>query len=289
MKYILGGIAFLGLGAVILIQGCASQVPPLSAVVVPNPGAAALPPDYIDNFENGSVNVNPHLTGYSSGSGAATQLVPNGSSSGSSSSFIPGFWTDATYGGPAAAPNTINSPFVVANAVSDATDSSNYAIHIGWPAAPVTCIAVGGYEADQLTCHVNGSNPYYDATPFTGIAFYYNIPAADTSTYRQVQVWTINTGSPNYNHFHYLLPNGSSGGWKAVTLAWNQLTYPGYGPNSGALTTTAVTVSGGVTYQGNLNHIVALQWQWSDNAQGSAGAPVTNLSDFWIDNVQFTP
>lgn len=245
--------------------------------------APPLPSDYISNFEDNSIYVNRNLLGYPSLTGAAvTQLVPNGSSSGSSS-FNPGFWSDATYGGPGAAPNVINNPFLLPNAHPDATDSSAYAVHIGYASAPVTCIAVGGYEADQLTCTLenNPSNPYYDATPFTGISFYYNILPDDTASYRQFQVETINTGAPNYNHFHYMLPNGSSGGWQAVTVTWSQLVYPGFGPNSGLITTTGAL--------GNLNHFVFLQWQWSDNAQGSAGAPVTSLADFWIDNVQFQP
>jgi len=289
MKNILGGAAFLGLGLFLLVQGCSNQVPPISAIVVPNPGAAALPSDYISNFENNSIYVNRNLLGYPPLVGASvTQLSPNGTASGSSSSFSTGFWSLATYGGPAAAPNVVNNPFLLPNAHPDSVDSSNYAIHVGLANGPITCIAVGGYEADQLTCTLenNPSDPYYDATPFLnggngGIAFYYNILADDTSTYRQFQVETINTGAPNYNHFHFLLPNGSSGGWKAVTVTWNQLTYPGFGPNSGAITTVGPT--------GNLNHFVFLQWQWSDNAQGSVGAPVTNFSDFWIDNVQFIP
>jgi hypothetical protein len=281
IKYILGGVAFLSVGAILLLQGCSQQIPPLSAVIVPNPGAAALPTDYVNNFENGSLNVNLNLLGYPSGnSSSVTELVPNGSSSGGGSSFTPGFWSVNTYGGPGSSPNTINHPFLVPNAVSDATDSSGYAIHIGWPSAPVTCIAVGGYEADQLTCSLGGSNTYYDATPFTGVAFYYNILPDDTTTYRQFEVSTINTVSA-FNHFHFLMPNGSSSGWKAVTVTWSQLVYPGFGPNSGLITTPGPT--------GNLNHFVGLQWAWSDNAQGSIASPVTNLSDFWVDNVQFLP
>jgi hypothetical protein len=282
MKTLLGSIAFLGLGVALLMQGCASQIPPVAAMVTANPGAAALPSDYISNFENGSVYINANLLGYPNpNASSVTQLVTNGGGGGSSSSFSPGFWSVATYGGPGGS-NTVNSPIVIANAVPDATDSSNFAVHLGLAAGPITCIAVGGYESDQLTCKLENSAtiPYYDATPFTGISFYYNIRPDDTSTYRQFQVATINTTAA-FNHFHFLLPNGSSGGWQAVTLTWSQLTYPGFGPNSGAITTTGLT--------GNLNHFAFLQWQWSDNAQGSLGAPVTNLTDFWIDNVKFTP
>lgn len=298
LKFLLGGITFLGTGIFVLLQGCSTQIAPVTAMVVQQ--APPLPSNYISDFENNSIHVNRNLLGYPSLTGSAvTQLVPNGSSSGSSSSFNTGFWSDATYGGPGAYPNVINSPFLLPNAHPDATDSSNYAVHIGYASTPVTCIAVGGYESDQLTCTLenNPTNPYYDATPFIngGIAFYYNILPDDTATYRQVQVETINTAAPNYNHFHYVLPNGSSSGWKAVTVFFASssspvtFSYPGFGPNSGAITTTGPTTVAGTVYPANMSHFVLLQWQWSDNVAGSAGAPVTSFADFWIDNVQFIP
>ncbi len=239
-----------------LSQGCTGKIPPLAEIIPTS--TPTLPPDVVSDFENGSINVNPGLT-----------------------NSYNGYWSDATYGGPAAAPNTVNSPFVVSNTVADATDSSNYAAHLGYPGGPLTLIAVGGYEADQLICHPvnNVSNPYFDATPFTGIQFNYNFPPDDTNINRAFQIATINTVAA-YNHFQKLLPNGSSSGWKAVTLTWSQFACP-FGSCNGALTTTGST--------GNLNHIVFLQWQMSNNVQGSVAAPVTTYTDFWIDNVKFTP
>jgi hypothetical protein len=244
-----------------------------------------LAPDFISNFENGTVGVNPNLTGSTNG-----------------------FWTVNTFMGPPAAPNTIDfGSFVVSNSVPNSVDFSNFAIHVGWPSAPITLIATGGYEADQLTCLLEGnSGTYFNASSFTGIAFDYNIPADDTNTNRAVQVATINTVTL-YNHFQYLLPNGSSGGWKAVTLVWNQFNCP-FGSCNGALTTTGSS--------GNLSNIAYLQWQFSDNLAGQAvtlpgtftdsnpitftytsgGSPSVTVvygpetfTDLWVDNVQFIP
>jgi hypothetical protein len=270
-----------------------------------------LPTDVINNFETDSVYCNPDLLGYQSSISAVTQLAPNGIYSVPK----PGFFAINSYGGPPGAPNTFNSNFVVPNTVPDATDSSNFAIHVGWPTGPLTLIATGignGYESDQLTCYLqdNPSNLFYDATPFLdggngGIAFYYNIPADDTNTNRAFQIATINTTAA-FNHFQCLLPNGPSGGWQAVTFTWKQFNCP-FGSCNGALTTTGPV--------GNMNHIPFIQWQFSDNQKGqgvtlpggapaspatfiypqSGGGSVTvvygpeTFTDFWIDNVQFIP
>lgn len=284
-SFILAGLFVTSLW---LSQGCTGKIPPLANLVLTS--TPTLAPNVVSNFENGSTSVNPGLTG-----------------------SYNGYWSDATYGGPPAAPNTINSTFVVSNTVSDSTDSSSYAVHIGFPSGPVTLITTGignGYESDQLTCHLvnSGTNPYYDATPFRGIAFYYNFPSTDTNSNRAFQIATMNTVSA-YNHFQVLMTNGSSSGWKPVTYMWPQFVCP-FGSCNGAMTTTGAS--------GNLNHIAFLQWQLSDNVKGQAvtlpgtlspnpgasasttfiyaGAPPVTVvynpltyTDFWVDNVQFVP
>jgi hypothetical protein len=298
--------------AIGLFQGCSNNVPPVSAVVGIQP--TPFPTDLISNFENDSIYVNSNLLGYQQANVAVTQVVPNGNPP-SSAVVKPGVWSDNSYGGVPSQPNTFNNPFVVANTVPDATDSSNYAVHLGFPSGPLTLIATGignGYEADQLTCTLenNPNNKYYDATPFTGISFYYNIPADDTNTNRAFQIATINT-TANYNHFQHLLPNGTSGGWQAVTYMFATDFVCPFDSCNGALTTTGPL--------GNLNHIPFIQWQFSNNVKGSSvtlpGAapaspatfvypqptqtpqvpPVTVLygpetyTDLWVDNVKFVP
>ncbi len=291
VQFFLCAGCFLATLGLVLIQGCSNQIPPVSSVVAQS---TPLPSNYISNFENGSVTVNPNLLGYPPviPTGPVTELDPNGSPA-----FRPGVWVLTTFGGPPGASNAVNSTFVVPNTVADSVDSSTYALHVG----PVTLIAAGKYESDQLLCHLvtTPSNPYFDATAFTGIKFYYKIQSSasasvtDNNTNRVVQIAIDQTlpadGGPGgtcpppdsncFNHYQVKLPNTSTtvGGvdqWAVTQFAFTAFASPGYGT---------------VTPPGLANHktkFLFIQWQFSNNAQGTP-APVTTETNFWVDNVQF--
>lgn len=283
----------------VFIQGCTNQVPTIAAALgsVPTP----LPSDFVSNFENGSVTVNPNLQGYPPviPTNPVSQLVPNGSPA-----FKPGVWVLTTYGGPPGASNAVNSPFIVPNTVGDSVDSSSYAIHVG----PTTLIAAGKYESDQLLCHLvtTPSNPYFDASAFNGIQFYYKIQSAasasvtDNNNHRIVQIAIDQTLPPDggaggtcsygdnncFNHFQIQLPGGSTttagvDQWVVATYNWSAFSVP-YG-------TSQLSDQPTPHLSNHLNKFLFIQWQFSDNMQGSLAAPVTTETNFWIDNVQFLP
>lgn len=229
-------------------SGCKGGYPPLTVMVVT--ATPTLPPNVISNFETGGVSINSSL------------LNINGNA---------GSFTVNTYGG--SPPNTITNPFIFAGA----GNGGSYGISIN-----CSLSGTGAYEADQLVCNFIKSgipNPYYDATPFSGIQFDINILPGDTNTQRVIQVG-IDVTTPNsapggtcasgcYNHYQANL-GGPTGGWVTKTYNWSQLVYPGYGTNYGPDVST------------HLTKFIFLQWSESAN-----GAVVTTQTNFRIDNVSF--
>ena len=257
-------------GALWTMEGCSGKIPPMAAVLQP---AVSLPPDFISDFETGKPVVSPTLLNSNNG-----------------------VWRAATFGGSALAPNVINGPILVPNTVSNATDSSKYAIHIF---ASLLANGTGcGYESDQLDCPLyhSNTNTYYDASSFTGIQFMLNIQPDDNNSHPVFQVVVAETepppaesgtaggtclqgpcGSTCFNHFQYLLPVNpgvGTGGWTTISLNWAQFSLA-FG-----------SLPYGLSYY--LNHVIFLQWTFSNNAQGYPGYPA-NTTDFWVDNVQFLP
>jgi len=253
-------------------QGCNGKIPPLPAVLQPT---AAPPPYYITDFELGTTGVYSTLQGWNSGM----------------------IWQNTTYGGTAAAPNKVNNPFVVPNTVPDATDSSNFAIHVF---APLLATGIGnGYEADQLICPLYNAvtRTYYDASSFTGIQFLINIQADDTNTNPVFQIAIDQTEPPpalqgaagglclagKECNSHYQVPLlsyvSAGAGWQPVSLVWSAFS-PAFAPNP-------ITPNGS-SLTSHLNKIVFLQWVFSDNVPGQI-PPTATYTDYWVDNVQFLP
>jgi hypothetical protein len=272
-------VPLMAAGAAFLGQGCVQSVPPLASVVATS--TPTFPPDLVSNFEDGSVKVNPNLENGRNGYWIARTY------GGAGATLVSGGVTTVTTG------NQVNEPFVVPNAVPDATDASRFAAHIFAP-----LIAAGAYESDQLACYPLGGAaepgyPYYDAGAFPGgIRFLINVPADDTNTYRVLQVaidQTLPAGEPGgacapttvcscYNHFEAALPAGSTAGWVAISHPWSDFTVP--------------SCPGSVTPAGldkHLDRIIFLQFLFSSGSQGSTSSPVSTTTDFWVDDVRFLP
>ncbi len=267
-----GLTAFALTGGLWMIEGCSGKLPPIAAVL--QPAAPPLPPDFISDFENGKPLVSPTLLNSNNG-----------------------VWRPSTFGGSSTAPNVINGPILVPNTVADATDSSKYAIHIF---ASLENVGSGcGYESDQLVCPLYhpDTNTYYDASSFTGIQFMLNIPPDDQNFSPVFQVVVAETepppaesgtaggtclGSPGcggscFNHFQVALPASpgvGTGGWVTLSFNWASFNSPFSSPPQP------------LSYY--LNHIIFLQWTFSNNTAGFNGNP-PHPTDFWVDNVKFLP
>ena len=239
-------------------QGCVGGVPPIVAFVVTS--TPTLPSDVISNFNSGSITVNPKLQN------------TNG---------LPGYWTVNTYGG-GIYPNSINSPFLLANP----GNGSNFAIHLICGLSDA-----GGNEADQLNCYLKSdpTNPYFDATPFTGIQFDMRLGSADTNSSRSLSfpIDLTMSGVPGgictancYNGHMVSLPTSPTNTWHTVSFNWSQFQRPSWMP---------------VPYQylpfsAHLNKILFMQFSFGDGGGvGSAGTPNVTQTDIWIDNVKFLP
>lgn len=289
-----------------LQQGCAGNYPSVATMIAtPTPPLAA---DVISNFNSDAVSVNPTLAGVilqtvvTGGGSTSGNLNANAGPVTVLRNYAGSFTTN-TYGG-GSSPNTINSPFLLPNP----GDGSNYAINISCPLSdpPVTTVSgcvttvtpgnppttvVSGcvttvssaYPADDLICTLisGGPSPYFDASGFTGIQFEINILPDDTNPNRVFQV-AVDVTTPSssvggtctlgcYNYHQAVLPSVSTGGWVTESYTWSQITYPGFGTNTGPLSN-------------HLTKLLFLQWGFSDN-----GGMKNTHTDFWIDNVKFLP
>ena len=146
----------------------------------------------ISDFENGSIDVNPKLLNGGGGS-----------------------WNAYTYGG-----NTINNPFVV----DGGANGTQKAVHIF---GALLNKGDGQYPSFTLTAKLRSSG-LYDASPFSGIGFYYKCPPTDTTPYHKISI-PIAATSPTsgggtctdgcYNHFGFDLKGGPD--WEKLKLPFS--------------------------------------------------------------------
>ena len=145
------------------------------------------------------------------------------------------------------------------------------------------------------------NQPYFDATPFTGIAFDMNIPAytvtgsgasavttGDNNTARVLQIAIDLTepvtagfggkcvGSGCFNHFQVPLQTGTTNGWMHQSYNWSS-----FNPAFGSVTPAGLS--------NHLTKFIFLQWQFGDNQDGGGTTSIVSHTDLWVDNVRFLP
>jgi hypothetical protein len=196
----------------------------------------------IGNFDDGSTKMNPKLFGSNSGT-----------------------WTNFTYGG-----NTINSPFVVAGGAN----GTPMGVHIF---GTLNNKGDGTYPAFTVQGKLKESG-YFDASPFSGVRFYYKCPGADKAPARRFAI-TIAPTLPSsnggtcatdcYNHFGADL---SMGDWSRMSYAFTDLKrQSGWG--------SAVLPP---ELNEHLKEFVG--FEWAHNAGNTAGSYAI---DYWLDEVEF--
>ena len=191
------GFALLLAGSLGAIQGCAGKVPPIAAILPPT--LPPLPANYIDDFEDGDLNINPRLT-----------------------NSLNGFWANTTYG-------QTTQTFLVTAPVPG--NGSANAVHLF---GTYIDSGGGGYPAFQLQTYLRNDGNYYDASSFTGIQFSWNCPSDDNS-YQRFFCLAVNrttppsqgggcTGTPIpcYDHFSYTMPN-TAGLWTSQSVTFSAM------------------------------------------------------------------
>lgn len=237
--------------------GCSGKVPPIAAILPPS--LPPLPANYIDDFEDGDLNINPRLT-----------------------NSLNGFWANTTY-------NQTTQTFLVTAPVP--SNGSVNAIHLFG-----TYIDPGNssYPAFQLQAYLRNDGNFYDASSFTGIMFDWNCPtystaggvttgdnsnqrffclAVDRTTPPSQGGGCSGTPIPCYDHFSFSLPD-TAGLWTSQNITF--LGYPSV-PNS------MYSQNGSYTMlPSDLQQIIFLLWtNRSNNVAGNYRA------EFWVDNVRF--
>ena len=283
-------MAVMAVTAVLCLnQGCAGKIPVVAAVI-----AKPLPPNYISDFNGGTLNMNPNLLGSSTG-----------------------YFFPETYGGAPGHTNMINGNVKPVILVPNLFPSlapvagSSFAVHVSGPQSdpsPTT------YPAFSVFAFLksDASNPYYDLTPFTGIRFDVKIPANPNPAAPNASAWAVTIGDNNpqkrfaiatmeevppttapggmcppdfsancYNYFWCTAPSVlptapvTNNGWQPVSFLFSTLrTDSGYG--------TALPGSTALSASNYRQHALFLLWKFGDNGGG-----MNSYTDFWFDNVQF--
>jgi hypothetical protein len=215
---------------------------------------ATLPPNVIDNLEDGDNNLNPTV-GYGIG----------------------GYWKAWTWGDVS---NQINSPYIICGNVG--ANGTSCAIHVF---GNIKDNSDGQYPAFELD-GIFGTGSYLDGTTFLGVRFYYKTGSADTCPFKRFNLPIAATSpvsmggictSNCFDHFGANLV-ATSDIWVQkkyffnATLGSPALTRSGWGT---IITPTTLTGT-------NLQQLLAVQWQ-----EGRNGSSGTSYVDYWVDEVEF--
>lgn len=253
------GLSMTGVVVLALVgnQGCTAKMPAATTFVAT--ATPTVPPNVIDNMEDGDTYLNPAMCGTTS-SGVPT-----------------GFWVASTWGDPSNLVNGAAGAAVI------------FCGGVGCPVSPSCAIHLygnikdnndGQYPSFQLEGKLRGGN-YFDGLQYgyTGVRFYLKTGVGDNCPYRRFNVPVGGTTPPAgggycatncYGHFGTSL-SATNGAWQQKTFPFTSLTRAFGNP------LTPPTLTGK-----NLQELLEVQWQFGRN--GSAG---TSYVDYWIDQVEF--
>lgn len=222
----------------------ATFFPPLPS---PTPTPLPLPPNVIDNFEDGNpLNLNP--------------MNPSLTNSNN------GFWQVFSWAG--------NETNITGEVVGPGANSTALAAHVFG-----TLVGAGsGFPGFTLRGKFKSSG-FYDATPFSGIQYYYKTAASDAAVNRLFHIAVSQTTPPAdggtcaancFDHFRAVLGN-TGGAWTFRSHNFAAMSQAGWG--------TPVSPPGLVNH---LDEITFIQWIHDHNNDIGSW-----WIEYWVDEVEF--
>lgn len=219
----LGGLALF----LWITQGCTTkQNTPTTATFFdplpsPTPTSTPLPSNWIDDFEDGNLNMNPTLV-----------------------NSLNGFWQAFSWAG--------NETNINSAVESPGANGTNRMMHV-WG----TLVGGGtGFPGFTLRGKFRTLG-LYDATSFTGIRYYYRTASTDAAANRLFQIAVAQTTPPSdggtctatcFDHFRVVLTN-TAGSWTFRSHNFSTITQAGWG--------TPVSPPGLLNH---LDEVVFIQW-----------------------------
>ncbi len=239
-------LGLLLMSALWINQGCTAKAPAAPVFAIPPP--VGLANNIIDNFEDGNTSMSVDLKGAASLPQTVISYVPSDPQDPNSPLVAQGVvnppvplgsWVGSSWAG-----NAVNTPYIFTGA-STSPAPSNLILSSGALGTkgycrlfgPIHDAADGTYPAFQLEGKFKGTAPY-DASSFTGIQFYLNIPTADTCPTRRFSIatiWTLPAAEGGngyctscYDHYGANFAAGSTGGWVLRSYTFTTLSRGGF-------------------------------------------------------------